>query len=202
MAHRRGSFRKISDSQRRKKSWISVKTAVGGGGAGDSSFVTSIQMFTPMTLTTGGSTEDDLFALVSSGQVTEGDEVSTLPEECTILRSRGSLLFPKNVPSSDPTTGGAADNYAWGFGISDIRSLVNGFSPGPIVDSDWDGWMFLRQSGVSPLDSEGTMVDVKAMRKIKTGDALFFAAQAVNGDGVETPAATWLFDMRLLILLP
>jgi len=62
--------------------------------------------------------------------------------------------------------------------------------------------MFLRQSAVSPVDSEGTMMDVKAMRKIETGDSLFFAAQSVAGSATGAPLATFVFDARLLMLLP
>ncbi len=201
MAHRRGSFRRggISDSQRRKKTWSQVKVSSGGTQSGTSLFVTSIRMTTAATSATSGATTADLIAAIDEGIVGNGDEQSTLPDECTLLRARGSLLFPKNVPGTGSLT---ADNYAWGFGVTDIRSLVNGQSPGPIVDADWDGWMFLRQSAVSPVDSEGTMVDVKAMRKIQTGDALFFAAQAVNGSSAITPQGDWQFDMRFLILLP
>ncbi len=202
MAHRRGSFRRagISQSQRRKKAWIGVKTANGAVGATQVLFNTSIVMETAITGAAAGAQQTDTFGLVGSGAVEAGDEQSTLPEESTILRARGSLSFPKN--SSTGGQGPANDNYAWGFGVTDIRSIVAAVVPLPITDVDWDGWMFLRQSSVAPVDSEGTMVDVKAMRKIKTGDALFFAAQAVSGDAVATPIGTWIFDMRLLILLP
>ncbi len=201
MPRGRGSFRRpgISQSQRRKKTWGQVKFATVGPGGTGSLFVTSIHMHTNATSNVAGAIQNDLIAAIDSGISGLGDEISTFPEECTLLRARGSLLFPKNLQSGTVLT---ADNYAWGFGITDIRSLSEGFSPKPIVDSDWDGWMFLRQSAVGPVDSDGTVVDVKAMRKIETGDALFFAAQAVNGDSVITPAADWMFDMRFLILLP
>ncbi len=201
MAHRRGSFRGrgISESQRRKKTWISVKTATGGSGSLASAFTTANIMETPVTTASAGSFGTDIFALVSDPVVEQGEEASTLPEECTILRARGSLLFPKNLAAAGPII---EDNYSWGFGVTDIRSIQGFSAPGAIIDADWDGWMFLRQSGVSPVDSMGTMVDVKAMRKIKNGDALFFSAQAVNGGSTITPAGQFLFDLRLLILLP
>ncbi len=201
MAHRRGSSRRgISESQRRKKAWIGVKFATSGPGGSQALFMTSIRMATAATSANDGAIEDDLFILVSDPTTSVGDEVSTLPEECTILRARGSLIFPKNEPGAGASNIGS--NYSFGFGVTDIRSLTNASAPGPITDVDWDGWMFLRQSAASVQSAFGSVVDVKAMRKIKTGDALFFAAQAVSGDSVVTPAGDWMFDMRLLVLLP
>jgi len=202
MAHSRRGFRGrgISDSQRRKKTWISVKQDSAVRIPGDAQFLTAITITTPLSAAAGGAISDAGFILVSDPEAGEGDEVSTLPEECTILRARGSLLFPAN---GIPSTGGRiSEQFVFGFGVTDIRSLVLGVTPGPIIDSDWDGWMFLRQSGSKPVDSQGTLVDVKAMRKIKTGDAFFFAAQSVSGDGNATPAGDFIFDLRLLILLP
>ena len=200
MAHRR-SFRGrgISESQRRKKVWFAVKDATGTGTASNSAFLTSISLVTPAMGASVGSTGTILAGLIEDLVTGVGDEKSTLPEECTILRARGSLVFPKNEVDAG---GLVTSQYAFGFGVSDIRSISKGEAPAPIVDVDWDGWMFLRQSGVGPVDSEGTIVDVKAMRKIKTGDALFFSAQAVSGDSTISPAGQFLFDMRLLILLP
>ncbi len=203
MAHRRGfRGRGISESQRRKKTWISAKVALSAGGvAGRSSFMTGLEITTPSGAGAIGDTQKAGFALVSDPDLTVGEEVSTLPEESTVLRARGSLLFPKNeIGGSDP--GAQATEYAFGFGVTDVRSLVDGSFPGPIVDSDWDGWMFLRQSTLTPVDSNATMVDVKAMRKIQTGDALFFAAEQVSGTTSISPAGLFAFDMRFLILLP
>jgi len=202
MAHRRGAFRGrgISDSQRRKKGWFQLRSPIAGVAGANALFTTSIVFEGVDTAATPGDFDTVLFASVSDPSVALGDEQSTLPEESTILRARGSLLFPKNEVSGTPLE--VASNYAFGFGVTDIRSIVSGVAPGPIIDADWDGWMFLRQSGVSPVDSEGTMVDVKAMRKIKSGDAFFMSAQAVSGNAAVTPGGVWLFDLRLLILLP
>ncbi len=199
----RRAFRpRISESQRRKKAWIAVKSPTN---AGDSAalalFTTSINISTASTSASIGSFTSNLLGAVDAGGTSQGDERSTLPEESTILRARGSLLFPKNLAQSG-NDGAVQDNYAFGFGVTDIRSIVNGVAPLPITDVDWDGWMFLRQSAVTPVDSEGTVVDVKAMRKIKTGDAFFVSVQSLNGLTVVTTGQDWTFDLRLLMLLP
>ncbi len=199
MAHRR-SFRGrgISDAQRRKKTWISIKVATTGAGPLDPEFLTAFTLTTPAAATAGESVVDTL-ALISDPLTGIGDELSTLPEESTILRIRGSLTFPKSdgTPSTTPTV---SVQHAFGIGVASIRSLVGGTSPAPIVDADWDGWMFLRQSTVAPVDSIGTVVDVKSMRKLRGGDALFVTAETVAiGAGVEV---SWAMDLRLLILLP
>jgi len=102
MAHRRGSFRRsgISQAQRRKKTWISVKQSSGLATSGEANFRTSIQMNLPATGASQDATTKVSLALVSdfpgTTPGTQGLEESTLPEESTILRVRGSLLFPKN----------------------------------------------------------------------------------------------------------
>jgi len=203
MAHRRGGFRGrgISDSQRRKKAWFQLVTATGATGAGLSAISSAIATNLGATAGVLGGTNKSVFAAVSLGALTaSGDELSTLPEESTILRIRGSLLFPKNVVGSGVDV--VADNYSFGFGVTDIRSIVNATVPGPILDASWDGWMFLRQSGLPPVEANSGIVDVKAMRKLKTGDAFFVAMESVSGDTTITPAFDFLYDLRLLILLP
>jgi len=204
MAHRRGSFRRggsgISESQRRKKAWIGIKDATGAAGATNVTFTTSLPFETVATGPNPGENDFSARAAIDFGGSAAGDEASSLPEESTILRMRGSLLFPKNVPILGQVT--ISDNYVFGMGVTDIRSLVNGQPPLPVTDVDWDGWMFLRQAPVAPVDSVGTIVDVKSMRKIKTGDAFFMVGQAVSGDSTITPAGLWVLDLRLLLLLP
>jgi len=199
---RRGSFRRsgVSQSQRRKKTWISLKAATGAVDADASAFQTSLIMTSSNMAAKIGGFAKVARAAISVGDAVVGDEQSSFPEESTILRARGSLLFPKIDVGS---VGVLVDQqFAFGFGVTDLRSLTEGSFPGPIIDSDWDGWMFLRQSTVSAVDSIGTVVDVKAMRKIQTGDAFFVAAETVSGDGVTLNFGTWVFDLRLLILLP
>jgi len=125
MAHRRGGFRGrgISDSQRRKKTWITTKIASEGVGNA-AVFQTAIKMETADTASAIGSFTNVLFAAVTDPDVEVGEERSTLPEECTILRVRGSLLFPK-TNGGIATLGRVSDQYAFGFGVTDIRSIVS-----------------------------------------------------------------------------
>ena len=198
MAHRRSSRRGVSDTQRRKKAWFTVKEIVGGGGASPG-FQTSFST----TLTTpgvGGTSTRSVFALLAGSGTGADPLVSQIPEESTILRMRGSLLFPKNVPD---TGGGPADSqFAVGFGVTAIRDSNADSYPAPISEGDWDGWMFLRQSAVSPVDSIGTMVDVKSMRKVKSGDFFFISFEASAGVNVLNTVGLWMLDLRILLLLP
>ncbi len=194
--------RGISESQRRKKAWFALSFGTGASGATNVAFQTSIVMETAVTGPNPGETQNAIIAPIATGGSAVGDEFSLLPEECTILRMRGSLNFPKNVIDAPGVLQVVTDQYVIGYGVTDVRSIVTGSPPLPITDSDWDGWMFLRQSGISPVDSEGSVVDVKSMRKIQTGDSFFIAAQSVSGDSVATPIGQWTLDLRLLILLP
>ncbi len=195
MAHRRSAIRRPNQTQRRKKTWISIKqlTAVGV----NPGILTTLEL----TVTSPGvlGQASRAMFLVAGGDNTGGNPLtSTLPEESTILRIRGSLLFPKTT-----LTGSLVDTeMAFGVGVTGTSSATSsGSYPAPITDSDWDGWMFRRQSAVSPVDSIGTVVDIKAMRKIQSGEALFFMAEAVDG-GSTADVGTWIFDMRVLLLLP
>ncbi len=179
---------------------MSLKDATGATGATNIAFTTSLPFETVATPANPGGTDFSLRAAVDVGGSVSGDEVSSLPEESTILRMRGSLLFPKNVPIAGQAT--ISDQYVFGMGVTDVRSIVNAQTPLPVTDPDWDGWMFLRQSSLPPVESESSIVDVKSMRKIKTGDAFFQVGQAVSGDSVATPAGLWVLDLRILLLLP
>jgi len=199
MPHRRslGRGRGISQSQRRKKTWIAVKNVVDVSRT--PGFLTSfaIEVVTPVGLT-GSSTVEVLAAMTGDG--TAGSPfISTLPEESTILRIRGSVLFPKNVIDASGTLIEA--EFAIGFGVKAISDNLIPSFPAPVTDVDWDGWMFRRESAVSPVDSEGTVIDVKSMRKIKSGDAFFVAVEGVSGTAAST-TGVFVMDLRLLLLLP
>jgi len=200
MSHSRRGFRGrgISDSQRRKKSWVQLVELVDL--AEVPGFVTSIGLFLTDSGVPGRGVQSGVIGI--SGDGTAGAPFrSVLPPESTILRIRGSILFPKYLAAG----GAAAANVdvAVGFGVTGISDLTSESYPGPISEADWDGWMFRRQSAVSPVDSEGTTVDVKAMRKIKSGDAFFVMMESVVGEGgTSTAVQTWAFDLRLLLLLP
>ncbi len=203
MAHCRGGFRGrgrgISETQRRKKTWVSMKGLTTAGGA--SEFFTSIVITTPAPAATFDHTEVGIALINDPDATTEGFESSSLGEEVTILRARGSLDFAATNGLPAGTAPLVTQQFAFGMGVTDVRSLIAGVFPGPIIDSDWDGWMFLRQSTLKPLDTNATIVDVKSMRKIESGDALFFAAQSVSGAGAGV-TGDFIFDMRFLILLP
>lgn len=135
----------MSESQRRKKTWVSVKSALAGTVvAGDLGFLTALAITVPATAARFGAFSSVAFGLVDTGEDQLGDEVSTLPEESTILRIRGSLDFPASPPIESTIDGTVAHQHAFGIGVTDVRSLVNGAFPGPISDPDWDGWMFMR----------------------------------------------------------
>ncbi len=202
MAKRSFRGRGISESQRRKKSWFVMQLATGAVGAGNVSVVNSVIMTTPAIGMTAGSSAAVLVSATSDPEIETGEEFSTLPNESTILRIRGSLNFPKNEATEGDLTGVPEFSFAFGMGVTDVRSLVEGTPPQPITDAGWDGWMFLRQSTVSPLDSEGTVFDVKAMRKIKSGDAFFMIGQGVSGGATGVSGGMWQVDARLLMLLP
>ncbi len=190
--------RGISQTQRRKKTWVSTVIAAGGA-ANSPGFNSTVGINIAPNLTPGNNSTAGL--ILMSGDGTQASPfVGGLPSESTILRMRGSLSFPKNTYDA---AGLVNNQFAIGYGVSGISDLNADSYPTPISHADWDGWMFLRQSAINPVDSQGTMVDVKAMRKVQDGDVFFISAETVAGDG--TPSATnqqWLLDLRILLLLP
>jgi len=200
MAHRRsfGRGRGISQAQRRKKTWIQVKQLVLAGG--NPGFVTGVAIELSSAGVAGAGSRAGFFGL--SGDGTAGNPFeSTIPAESTILRIRGSLLFPKYFNAGNSDAGNI--DVAIGYGVTSISDLNSSSYPAPITDAEWDGWMFRRQGPVGPVDSAGTIVDVKAMRKVESGDVFFVMAETVNGLGNVTPASfLWQLDLRLLVLLP
>ncbi len=188
----------ISQSQRRKKTWVQVVEAAGGS-ANAPGFVSTFEVALAPNTTPGNNTKFGF--VVASGDGTQGAPlVSNLPSESTILRIRGSLAFPKNNYNG---TGLVNTQVAIGYGVTSLTDLNSDSYPGSISDGSWDGWMFLRQSAVAPVDSEGSIVDIKAMRKINDGETLFVQTESVAGDGTPS-AAVQLFqlDIRILLLLP
>jgi len=191
MAHRRGSFRGrggISESQRRKKDWVNMNPAVALG--------------------------EDLAggALKPADLVAPGDSTAILAfpsllnptfAESTVLRIRGYLEVPKSLVSS--VLGSATTVYAFGIGIvTDQAASVVGAVPNPATVSgqDWDGWMFLRSSNQALVDVTGTIVDIKAMRKWQSGDALVFVAGMATSLPAGDLGLIFSFNFRTLLLLP
>jgi len=196
MAHRRGgSFRGrgISESQRRKRSWFSADGAIL---VGSDLAATSL---TPATLSGPGQTIAVLNFSASDNKL----------EESTILRIRGYVEVPKSVVNT--SSAGNTSVFAFGIGVvsDEAAKSVTGLSgfdavPNPATASgvDWDGWMFLRSSNQSPVDVTGTILDVKAMRKWKSGDSLVFVAGAATDVAGGVTAQQFTMSLRMLLLLP
>ncbi len=198
MVHRTFRGRGISQSQRRKKSWFQIKEVIASSAT--PGFMTVINLTNDLSLVATGESARAGFTLADGDGTAGAPFTSSVPEESTILRIRGSLLFPKNVRVGSGAIAGDLSNSI-GFGVSSINDLQASSFPGPTSDPDWDGWMFLRSSAVSPVDSMGTVIDVKAMRKIKSGDVFFVMAESTSAGG--SPAnQSWIMDLRLLLLLP
>ncbi len=199
MAHRGTRGRGISQSQRRKKTWVQLNQLIGSG-TGSPGRTNVFAITITNSATPGVGVQDGFIA--ADGDGTGADPlISTLPDECTILRVRGNMTFPA-YDLQDPIVAGMASETAFGFGVAALKDLNADSYPGPASEASWDGWMFRRAAPVSPVDSIGTVIDVKAMRKVKSGDAFFFMMEQVN---ISTTADTdfdWLLDLRLLLLLP
>ncbi len=199
MAHRRTRSRGISQTQRRKKTWLQLRTVIGVGDQ-TPGFQTSFGLGVDTPGSFGSSDRDGFFAATGDGTGAAPFQ-SSLPEESTILRVRGSLQFPKTEVTGGGGTFGIANQAAFGFGVAPLTDNFNSSYPGPITDADWDGWMFLRQSTLPPVEANSGIVDVKAMRKLRSGDTFFVMAEGLQIAATTVPFE-WAFDLRLLILLP
>jgi len=169
MAHRRsfGRGRGISQSQRRKKLWASfnagAQTAAGQG------LVAQLTLnFVPPPIPVGSATGTSSFAGFAFDASKDREDIDP---ESTILRIRGSLLIDKNSQ-----IGGEFSNFAFGIGVMETTAVQTPALPNPATrnGADWDGWMFYRSINTAILDAEGSIVDVKAMRKIESGYSMFF----------------------------
>jgi len=98
-----------------------------------------------------------------------------------------------------------SDVFAFGIGVmSEIAAQELAAIPNPATATgyDWDGWMFLRQSDTTAVDPAGTIVDVKAMRKWHSGDAIVFVAGMATTTGAGLSGVPFGFSLRGLFLLP
>jgi len=119
--------------------------------------------------------------------------------ESTILRIRGSLTVPKSV--YDPTAN-TTKCLAFGIGVVSDTSAEALAVPNPATATgyDWDGWLFIRQSNLATVESQATVVDVKAMRKWKSGDSIVFVCGSATGGSAANADFGW--SLRGLFLLP
>lgn len=196
MAHR-GTFRGrgITQSQRRKKTWLPIQGPATTDGILFGDQTLNIQFIAP----TGpllNSPQDQLVGFFSFP-----DE---LPEESTILRIRGSLEVVKNA-----TGVGFVDNFAFGIGVMERTAAEQGAVPNPATPQGaaWDGWMFYRSSQLPTVEAQASIVDVKSMRKMQGGNALIIVAGSQRSTesplaSAAAPAIDASFNGRFLILLP
>jgi len=188
MAHRNRGFGGrggISESQRRKKSWRSMPGSGTAGEEGNSFFLQTASIGGP-----GGHTTTLFFGTTFNPEIAEA----------TILRIRGTI----DVQKSSILAAGA-DIYALGICVASEHSagVIDGVpNPASAEGADWDGWMFLRSAAQIALDITGTVVDVKAMRKIKSGDALCIVAGFATSQPTGGPIGTFTGSLRGLFLLP
>jgi len=127
----------------------------------------------------------------------------TFVPECTILRLRGSINLPKN--EAGPTT---IQNFALGIAVMELGAAKLGAFPNPATPEggDWDGWMFYRSQQTAALDSNASIVDVKAMRKLQSGNSFIIVAGSffsrTDGAAPSSGAFDVQINLRALILLP
>jgi len=196
MAHRRsfGRGRGISQSQRRKKTWIPFVAPATGDGLsfGDDGLILSFVAASQSITSPGGQTV---------GFFSISDEI---PEESTILRIRGSLELPKNV------AGAGSNVHAVGIGVMERTAAESGVVPNPAspAGAAWDGWMFYRSTMLPPVEAESSLFDVKSMRKVQGGYAViivagtFLSVEPAQSVGQNLAAIDAKMVARALILLP
>jgi len=188
----------ISQSQRRKKSWINVTagTQLIDGSLGPT-LNPNINIFVP-SATSGG-----LFVGSSAGLFSD-PVLDKVPAESTILRIRGSVNLPKNTVGLGAA---GAENFAIGIGVMEATAASLGAFPNPATPEGgaWDGWMFYRSQQATSLDANAAIIDVKAMRKVQSGEAIIIAVGAfqtvVSGSSLTTEFNAQI-NLRALILLP
>nr|APC94150.1 hypothetical protein [uncultured marine virus] len=187
MARRGSPFRGrsgISDTQRRKKAWIGMNflpvqgVDMSGGG------------LTPAAVAVGPGSGLTLLQFPSQPGFAES----------TILRIRGMVDIPKSI------IGGSGTNEITAFGIGVVSdAAAEGLSvPNPATETgyDWDGWMFVRQSTQTAVDTQGTQVDVKSMRKWKSGDSIVFVCGGSTDVIAGAVFSQIKWSLRGLFLLP
>ena len=134
--------------------------------------------------------------------------VVTSANKITIVRMRG------HVQSFLTTAAAAGDGFsgAWGIGLVTAAAFAVGITamPGPITESDWDGWLwhsFFDLHVITTTLADGVnaggvfalaVIDSKAMRKFDEDMVVFGATEVVERGtaAIETNA-----DTRMLVKL-
>jgi len=189
--------RGISDSQRRKKSWIQITgPTVGTDGIIGSQQTPNMNLQIP-----GGGTQDTPYGL-SIGLVSD-PILDKVPAESTILRIRGSVNLPKNQLTTIES-----ENFAIGIGVMESTAAALGAFPNPATPEGgaWDGWMWYRSQQTGALDANASLFDVKSMRKVQSGQSIIVVAgvfvSTSDGSQSSNVAVDVGINMRALILLP
>jgi len=181
----RSTFRRgILETQRRKKAWIDMNALPA---VGDDISGSALQ---PPDQTIIGEPTLSLLQFPSQAGFLES----------TILRIRGTLSVPKSTYAVSATT----TVSAFGIGIvsDDAAEALAVPNPATATGYDWDGWLFLRQHSTISLDPAFEIVDVKSMRKWKSGDSIVFVAGFASNAGAVQMADLFIFSLRGLFLLP
>jgi len=143
-------------------------------------------------------------SISSSSSAILGVGAETLVDGHTLVRIRGNLTAFLTAATS------AGDGFIAnvGIGIVTAEAFAVGITacPLPQADLDWDGWLWMQTIVLRPqsfasgrsgiIDVE---IDSKSMRKLNTGDTIFFA---VEGDETGTAVLTFAADTRVLVKLP
>ena len=186
MAHRRSSFRGrggISESQRRKKTWLSFASVLTAETVGT-------ELIIPPLVAAGGSTA--VFGLPSANAAALG------LLEGTIMRVRGSVEIPKSTVASNFFV------VAFGMGFVTDEAFAAGAVPNPATPegADWDGWMIYRSQLQGNLDANSGVLDSKAMRKWQSGMTFVQVAGLATNDAAGAASQTVQTILRGLFLLP
>jgi len=189
MAHRRGGFRGrsvgISQTQRRKKSWLAFSTA-GNEHAG----------VAIATGDTGAAPGSNLgVALITS---VDGETAGLV--EGTIMRIRGTI----DVPKSTVLTTAQSTVVAFGIGFVTDEAGQGLAVPNPATGAgqDWDGWLFYRSNLQGALDANAGIMDSKSMRKWNSGMSLALIAGVSTDLAAGASSQTVSLIVRGLFLRP
>jgi len=186
----RSTFRRgISETQRRKKQWIDMNLGPALG----------------FDLSGGALQPPDQVAMEPTVSVLQFPSQPGFTES-TILRIRGNITVPKSTYAV--AGGGSSIIFAFGIGlVSDVSAEALAVpNPATAVGYDWDGWLFIRQSSVIAVDPVGEIVDVKAMRKWKSGDSIVFVAGLAAESGTPQGSsfsvlASWALPSSVRIIM-